>query len=334
MSRFARSRTQSHATPTTPTTPKQAQLDASSPQSQQLVQSPAAAPQVQPKVKSPIAPPQILPQAPKFQEPAPVVQITAPAAAVAVSPVQVFPVVSTASTPVPSTAAAAPVVYAPPANPTAASLERRCSKARPSSSRRNKKNRSGQQLTATKDLGRWKPIDDLTLIIGIQQTNDLRTVLRGCKFSCKFTLPELQKRWYSLLYDEPISRIAFAAMKNLHPELVESIQKKALYNSQEEDLIATIKSVSVSRAVATKTRQYLMEASPFSFQTDSPTIATFQELFNKNASTFYPSRTAKGLLNHWNLMKQYLLLSDQNASSQNTGSAFVCLPDGDTNIHF
>lgn len=33
-------------------------------------------------------------------------------------------------------------------------------------------------------------------------------------------------------------------------------------------------------------------------------------------------------------MKQYLLLSDQIPSPSKSGSAFACLPDGDTNIHF
>lgn len=92
-------------------------------------------------------------------------------------------------------------------------------------------------------MGRWKPIDDLALIIGIQQTNDLRMVYRGTKFSCKFTVQEMQSRWYSLLYEESISRIAVAAMRNLHPEMVENVQSKALFSVAEEDLLGTIKSV-------------------------------------------------------------------------------------------
>lgn len=130
-----------------------------------------------------------------------------------------------------------------PMVPIATIPERRRSIKPIGSAKKTKKSRLGQQLT-TKDLGRWKPIDDLSLIVGIQQTNDLRIVHQGVKFSCKFTIQEMQNRWYSLLYDEPISRIAVTAMRNLHPELVESVHSKALYTIQEEELLGTIKSVS------------------------------------------------------------------------------------------
>lgn len=46
-------------------------------------------------------------------------------------------------------------------------------------------------------------------------------------------------------------------------------------------------------------------------QMSQPTLDTFQELLHKHPDVFYPSRTAKALQLHWQLMKQYYLLDDQ-----------------------
>lgn len=143
---------------------------------------------------------------------------------VAVSPAPAIPVAPPQPAPVPET------------------KRRHTSKSVSSSSRRNKKGRQHNQI-ATKDLGRWKPTDDLALIIGVQQTNDLRTVHLGTKFSCRFTVQELQQRWYALLYDQAVSRVAVAAMRNLHPDMIAAVQDKALWSAQEEQLLSTIKSV-------------------------------------------------------------------------------------------
>nr|XP_033794945.1 microspherule protein 1 isoform X2 [Geotrypetes seraphini] len=169
----------------------------------------------------------------------------------------------------------------------------------PSTTKRMKK--SKQPLQVTKDLGRWKPADDLLLINAVLQTNDLTAVHLGMKFSCRFSLREVQERWYALLYDPVISKMACQAMRQLHPEAIAAIQSKVLYSKAEEELLSSIGS------------------------TSQPTLETFQELLNTHPHVFYPSRTAKSLQIHWQLMKQYYLLEDQTVQP---------LPKGDQVLNF
>lgn len=169
----------------------------------------------------------------------------------------------------------------------------------PSITKRIKK--SKQPLQVTKDLGRWKPADDLLLINTVLQTNDLQAVHLGVKFSCRFTVNEIQERWYALLYDPVISKLACQAIRQLHPEAIAAIQSKVLYSKAEEQLLCTISSSS------------------------QPTLETFQDLLNKHPEVFYMSRTAKSLQVHWQLMKQYYLLEDQTVQP---------LPKGDQVLNF
>jgi len=185
-------------------------------------------------------------------------------------------------------------------------LKRSASSASSSSSSSLKRSTSKKKLfvssvAAVKDLGRWKPHDDMLLILGVQQTSDLQMVYTGVKFSCKFTLAEIQERWYALLYDPVISQMAVNAMKQLHPDTVAEIHADALFSKVEENLLGKISS------------------------TSSPTTPVFQDLLSKHPDVFHQGRTAKALQNHWMAMKMYHLLPDQTVQP---------LPKGDHVLNF
>lgn len=65
------------------------------------------------------------------------------------------------------------------------------------------------------------------------------------------------------------------------------MQSRALYSKAEEELLGAIKSNS------------------------NPTLLTFEQHLKENPHVFFPSRSAKSLLAHWQLLKQYHLLPDQ-----------------------
>jgi|LakMenEpi03Aug12_release.lakeMendotaPanAssembly.Ray.scaffolds.fasta_scaffold42905_2 microspherule protein 1 len=143
---------------------------------------------------------------------------------------------------------------------------------------------------AIKDLGRWKPADDLLLLSAVEQTKDLAAVVKAVKFSCHFTLAEIQERWYALLYDPVICQLAGQAVRNLPGEAVQRVLARAPFSREEEDVISSCGPRSSAATVS---------------------LADFDRLLEAKPAVFHPSRTGRGLLTHWQFLKQYSILAEQ-----------------------
>ena len=87
------------------------------------------------------------------------------------------------------------------------------------------------------------------LISAIQQTNDLSVVHLGVNFSCRFTMQEVEERWYALLYNLNASQLAIEAMQGLHPGVVTMALNNALWSQEEEAVLARIPPVSDGRGM-------------------------------------------------------------------------------------
>jgi microspherule protein 1 len=92
------------------------------------------------------------------------------------------------------------------------------------------------------------------------------------------------------------------------------VQSKVLFSEEGEELIAK-----VSLATTPELTQ--------------PGIEIFQELLGQNQEAFYYTRTAKSLLNHWLLLKQYSLLADQTIQPIPKGEHIISFSDCEEQIN-
>nr|XP_046188168.1 microspherule protein 1-like [Oncorhynchus gorbuscha] len=60
-----------------------------------------------------------------------------------------------------------------------------------------------------------------------------------------------------------------------------------------------------------------------------PKLEVFQEMLSKHPSVFYPSRTPKSLLVHWQLLEQYYLLEDQSVQPLPKGNQVLNFSDAE-----
>lgn len=144
--------------------------------------------------------------------------------------------------------------------------------------------------TVARDPERWKAQDDFLLIQAVQQTSDLAVVHTCVKFSCAFSLRDIQERWYALLYDKTVSKRARSTIRQLPPDVLARLRRRAPFSAEEETALGTVAS------------------------NGAVTAETFEGLLRDHETTFHAARTARCLCRHWQLMKHHRLLPDQIAA--------------------
>lgn len=109
------------------------------------------------------------------------------------------------------------------------------------------------------------------------------------KFSKRYTLPEIEERWYDLLYNEQTSNLARQRMEQLSKDRIRTIQAKIPFSHEEEHLIRQIPSTIL---------QHLLHLN-------------LEQLLEQNQHAFHHARTVRVLEEHWRELKHARLLADQ-----------------------
>uniref|UniRef100_A0A915LGR7 Microspherule protein N-terminal domain-containing protein n=1 Tax=Meloidogyne javanica TaxID=6303 RepID=A0A915LGR7_MELJA len=91
-------------------------------------------------------------------------------------------------------------------------------------------------------LNQWTPEDDIALIAAVTHVADLWIVYTQMRFSRRYTLEQIEERWYELLYDEESSLIAKRRMEQMEKQKIISIQERIPFSLSEENLLRQIPS--------------------------------------------------------------------------------------------
>ncbi|KAL3098721.1 hypothetical protein niasHT_024475 [Heterodera trifolii] len=150
--------------------------------------------------------------------------------------------------------------------------------------------------SSVESLKRWNVEDDIALIAAVTHVSDLNVVHNQMKFSKRYSLAEIEERWYDMLYNEQTSTLTRKRMEQISKEKIRAIQSKIPFSHEEEHLI---------RQIPSNVQQHLLQLH-------------IDQLLEQNQQIFHHSRTLKAVEEHWRELKNVRLLIDQTPQKEDT----------------
>ncbi|KAF8367622.1 mcrs-1 [Pristionchus pacificus] len=107
---------------------------------------------------------------------------------------------------------------------------------------------------------KWPVEDDITLISSVIHSGDIDFISKAAKFSQKYTVTELEKRWFDLMYDDQINARAKFRLSRCSPDLIDRMESRVPLSLSEKFVLEDRSLVQIADA------QKLMLENPAAFQ--------------------------------------------------------------------
>uniref|UniRef100_A0A0N4ZFU7 FHA domain-containing protein n=1 Tax=Parastrongyloides trichosuri TaxID=131310 RepID=A0A0N4ZFU7_PARTI len=138
---------------------------------------------------------------------------------------------------------------------------------------------------------KWTAEDDVLLMGAVSHIGDLRIVhAMSTGLSKKFSLHEVEERWYDLMYNDTINKQVKKRIEVMNKDVIKEIQSKIPFSLKEEDIVGRIHS------------------------TTKVNLGTFEDLLQQHPNIFHVARTSKVLHDFWQSLNKIGFLEDQRAS--------------------
>uniref|UniRef100_A0AC35TNX1 FHA domain-containing protein n=1 Tax=Rhabditophanes sp. KR3021 TaxID=114890 RepID=A0AC35TNX1_9BILA len=140
----------------------------------------------------------------------------------------------------------------------------------------------------SESVKKWTAEDDVLLMGAVSHLGNLKLVHgMTVNLSKKFSLHEIEERWYDLMYNDAIMKTVKKRVETLTKENIRDLQSKIPFSIAEENVVMKITS------------------------TTKVNLAVFEDLLVQNPTIFHISRTAKVLQEFWTTLFKVNCLIDQ-----------------------